>query len=743
MTPGTVHGWGNYSTSGRPVGLADAIAVRAAYNYTFMLRSDHTIALWGDDSNGQLDAPAGLSSVVAIAAGYYMGMALKDDGTVQVWGAWGHVYQGAIINPPASATNVIAIAAGPDHCLALRGDGTVVAWGQNLFGQCDVPAGLSNVVQIAGGADYSVAVTTMGQIVTWGYNPTYGTIPSGATNVIAVALGVLGHGLALRQGGTVVAWGNNSSGQATVPAGLSNVVGIAAGDQHSVVLKSDGSLIAWGASTSGQGAVPTNFVVAKAIATGTAHNVVISDAPLVESASDDQTLAAGSDVDLQAVVTGSAPWQCVWLKDGVLLGQTNATLSLRDLQATNAGVYTCIASNAFGATSSRGITVRVNTAAPRWKQQPQNVAVLPGQTATFFADVAGSEPLWFQWAHNGVTMAGATNATLQISPVTVADEGTYVVVVTNAYGSITSAPCFLAATQPTILTEPEEMRVRANWTILLEVTALSPLPVSYRWFKDGVEVAGAVAAALPFAAVQDSDAGLYQAEVSNQNGAVRSRLVRIIVLPSQITPPEPGIVVEWGTAPFSLASALAEETNVVGLAVGTWHTVIARQDGSTRVWTDPYNFSLLTIPAEVTNVVDVSAGSGDCLALRRDGTVVGWGNGYPGQAAVLSVSNIIAMAGGPSSYLLLKTDGTVARAAVYSPVPVNVTNIIAVGITSEYSMAVTANGRLLTWRGGEPLAFEVPGLTNVIAVAGGESYASAALRADGTVVGWGAYPPKT
>ena len=78
MTPGAVHGWGNYVTAGRPAGLADAVAVRAAYNYTFVLRSDHTISLWGVNSNGQLDAPAfllaqrsgGLALWAAVAGRY-------------------------------------------------------------------------------------------------------------------------------------------------------------------------------------------------------------------------------------------------------------------------------------------------------------------------------------------------------------------------------------------------------------------------------------------------------------------------------------------------------------------------------------------------------------------------------------------------------------------------------------------------------------------------------------------------
>src|SRR5689334_10860722 len=121
---GTVHGWGNYSTTGRPPGLTDAINLKAAFGYTYVLRADHTIALWGNNSNSQLDAPTNLNNVVAISAGYYMPMALTSDGRVHVWGAWGHIFQSQIINPPPTATNVVAISGGMAHCLALRADGT-------------------------------------------------------------------------------------------------------------------------------------------------------------------------------------------------------------------------------------------------------------------------------------------------------------------------------------------------------------------------------------------------------------------------------------------------------------------------------------------------------------------------------------------------------------------------------------------------------------------------------------------
>jgi alpha-tubulin suppressor-like RCC1 family protein len=741
---GSIHGWGNYDITRRPRGLANAISLRAAADYTYVLRSDHTIALWGGEGNGQLDAPPGLSNVVAIAAGYYMAMALTGDGNVQVWGAGGHVYQSEIIHPPASANNVMVIAGGMSHCLALRRDGAVIAWGTDLFGERDVPPGLSNVVQIAAGQSYSAAITSGGKIVSWGTSY-YGPIPAEATNVVALSFSFFGHALALRADGTVVAWGNNSSGQANVPPGLSDVVAIAAGDQHSVALKSDGSLVAWGANAAGQGVVPTNFVSAKAIAAGAVHNVVISDAPLVEDVNPDQSVPAGSDLVLEAFVAGSLPWGSVWLKDGAALAQTNATLNLHDLQALDGGIYSFIASNAFGSTSSRGISVQVNPAAPRWKQQPQNQAVLPGQTALFFADAWGSEPLQYRWAHNGTAIPGATNAALQLSPVSIANEGAYTVQVSNQYGSISNVPCYLAANLPRLLCEPTDMRVRTNWVISLDVTVLSPLPVDYRWFKDGLPITGATAANLRFPSVQASDAGEYGVEVSSQNGSVRSDPVHVIILPNQSPPPEPGVVVEWGNVPYSSPAALNQETNVVGLTVGNWHTLVLHPDGTLRLWCNPQDLSLLNIPSAATNVAEVVAGPSFCLAIRNDGTVVGWGgetSGFGLSPSTPGNSSVVAVAAGSSSCFLLKADGSVAAVPDSVYVPPDVTNIIAVSLTSQYALALRANGKVLTWSGWDTsLAHEVPGLDKVIAIAGGEAYNSVALRSDGTVVEWNSYAP--
>src|SRR5258706_13520606 len=55
--------------------------------------------------------------------------------------------------------------------------------------------------------------------------------------------------------------------------------------------------------------------------------------------------------------------------------------------------------------------------------QPVNIAVTPGLSATFTVGATGPGPLLYQWRLNGVTIVGATNATLVIPSTTAADQG--------------------------------------------------------------------------------------------------------------------------------------------------------------------------------------------------------------------------------------------------------------------------------------------------------------------------------
>jgi alpha-tubulin suppressor-like RCC1 family protein len=251
---GTVAAWGDntYGQTTPPAGLSNVVAIAARSFHNLALRGDGTVVAWGD----QTTIPAGLSNVVAIAAGGSHSLALSSDGTIAAWGD--NTYGQTII--PAGLSNVVALAAGTYHNLALRSDGTVIGWGYNAYGQTTIPAGLNNVVAIAAGDYFSLALRGDGTVVGWGDNRSgqLYSLPADLSNVVALAAGY-SHSLALRNDGTVTGWGPNYYGQLTIPDGLDNVVAIACGSfYHSLALRSDGTVFAWGSNSYGQTTIPAN-----------------------------------------------------------------------------------------------------------------------------------------------------------------------------------------------------------------------------------------------------------------------------------------------------------------------------------------------------------------------------------------------------------------------------------------------------------------------------------------------------
>ena len=90
-------------------------------------------------------------------------------------------------------------------------------------------------------------------------------------------------------------------------------------------------------------------------------------------------------------------------------------------------------------------------AAPAITAQPANQTVTAGQAATFTVTASGTTPLSYQWQKNGTNISGATSASYTTPATTAADGGsTFLVVVSNSAGSVTSNPATLtvsAATQ--------------------------------------------------------------------------------------------------------------------------------------------------------------------------------------------------------------------------------------------------------------------------------------------------------
>jgi hypothetical protein len=88
--------------------------------------------------------------------------------------------------------------------------------------------------------------------------------------------------------------------------------------------------------------------------------------------------------------------------------------------------------------------------------QPQSIGAYAGSTATFTATgINGTPPITFQWQFDGVNLtngpgiSGATNASLSISNITSADDGTYQLLVKNPVGTTPSSNATLVVVTPT------------------------------------------------------------------------------------------------------------------------------------------------------------------------------------------------------------------------------------------------------------------------------------------------------
>ena len=78
--------------------------------------------------------------------------------------------------------------------------------------------------------------------------------------------------------------------------------------------------------------------------------------------------------------------------------------------------------------------------------QPANQKIIPGASATFSVVAGGATPLAYQWLFNCANISAATNSSYSVTNAQPANAGSYSVIVTNAYGSVTSAVATLSIT---------------------------------------------------------------------------------------------------------------------------------------------------------------------------------------------------------------------------------------------------------------------------------------------------------
>ena len=173
-------------------------------------------------------------------------------------------------------------------------------------------------------------------------------------------------------------------------------------------------------------------------------------APIMTAQPTNQSVFLGTNALFTAAATGTPVLIYQWSCNGTnLLGATNASLSITNVQTTNAGSYILIVSNAYGTATSTVVSLTINTPA-FITQSPLGLTANAGSNVPFTPVVGGSLPLSYQWRFNGTNISGATNLLLTLNNVQNTNSGSYNLVVTNLYGGATSAVAVLVVQTSTL-----------------------------------------------------------------------------------------------------------------------------------------------------------------------------------------------------------------------------------------------------------------------------------------------------
>ncbi|MDB6028704.1 MAG: Ig family protein [Verrucomicrobiales bacterium] len=262
---------------------------------------------------------------------------------------------------------------------------------------------------------------------------------------------------------------------------------------------------------------------------------------------------------------------------------------------------------------------------PRVFTQPLSRTNSLGTTASFGVTAVGAGPLVFQWYKEGLmltnssSISGATTSSLSVGSLAFGNGGDYWVVVSNSYGTITSAIAKLTLLDPVISVQPRSQTNNAGLNTAVYVVASGTAPLRYQWYKDGIQLVnsakfvGAQSATMTVTGLLHADMGSYSAIVSNISGFVSSEVAALTVVDPYISVHPASKTVNGGTNAVLNVVAAGSALNYqwrkdgVDLAVGK----AASLNFTNAQWLDrgSYNvvvsnsFGSLTSSVAVLNVV--------------------------------------------------------------------------------------------------------------------------------------------
>ena len=196
---------------------------------------------------------------------------------------------------------------------------------------------------------------------------------------------------------------------------------------------------------------------------GAIFRVTINNGPLqITGQPVDQSSYIGGTAVFTVATSGGAPVSYQWQQDGVNLvdggnitGSATSTLIITNVALTDAALYSVVVSSATSSLLSGYAALDVIYSPAHVTTQPVSQTCVVGTTVTLSVGAGGDQPLTYQWQLNGINLtnagnvSGVTTSTLTINNTTLANSGSYSVIVSNVVYAVSSSHALLTVVPPT------------------------------------------------------------------------------------------------------------------------------------------------------------------------------------------------------------------------------------------------------------------------------------------------------
>ncbi|MBI5383510.1 MAG: lamin tail domain-containing protein [Verrucomicrobia bacterium] len=265
---------------------------------------------------------------------------------------------------------------------------------------------------------------------------------------------------------------------------------------------------------------PTNWFAG---APSPGANLPPGQAPVITNQPQSAVVDSGLSLTLNVGASGTGPFSYRWYFNGTTLaGATNAALTLTNLTLAHNGQYQVLVLNPYGSAYSDTATLAVMVPVTI-TNQPQSLAIFPGNSFSLTVGAFGTTPLSYQWRLNGTDIPNATGASYFRINATAADAGDYSVVITNIVSSVVSTTATVTVyLRPLILVQPQSQSAFAGSNVTYSIIATSSTTLRYQWHFNGTNLLNATNSTLLLTSAQAGHVGTYDVLVSDNYGSVLS-----------------------------------------------------------------------------------------------------------------------------------------------------------------------------------------------------------------------------